>query len=68
MRRLPYNLSEISPAMKNKSLIEEILAASLKNPTVGVVMSIILAVVGFFLTHKSAPVAAKPADAMFIPM
>jgi restriction system protein len=54
--------------MKNKSLIEEMLEVSIKNPAFGIVMSIILAVAGFFLTNKEAPVGAKPADAMLLPL
>ena len=42
--------------MAKKSPLEEILEGSFKNPIVGVIGSIIFAIVGFYLSHKSAPV------------
>ncbi len=42
--------------MAKKSPLEEILEGSFKNPVFGVIGSIIFAVVGFYLSHKIAPV------------
>ncbi len=53
--------------MRRKSLVEDILETSFKNPVFGVVISIFFVGLGFYLTGKQAPPMAKPSEVMFIP-
>lgn len=54
--------------MAKNSLIEDIFEIVFKNHVAGIVISVISACGGFYLSSKVAPVGAKPADIMFIPL
>ena len=54
--------------MKQKSLIEDILDTAIKSPVAGIVISVIFAVLGLYLSNKQAPAGAKPSEMMFLPM
>ena len=54
--------------MRSKSLFEDILEISFKSPVFGVIISLISAGLGFYLSNKQAPIDAKPSDIAFLPM
>jgi restriction system protein len=51
-----------------KSLLEDILEGSFKNPVVGVVMSVLFIGIGAFLSHKAATMSTVPVNAAFRPL
>jgi len=61
------NGTHLNERMRNKSLIDDLLKMSFKNPAIGFVMSIIFTVIGFFLKHRSAPTDLKPSAIMLLP-
>lgn len=54
--------------MRKNSPIEDIFELAIKNPIAGLILSVTFACFGFYLTSKSAPVGAKPADIVFLPL
>ncbi|MBI5675212.1 MAG: hypothetical protein HZC48_05190 [Nitrospirae bacterium] len=50
--------------MKNKSPLEDIIEISLKNPTFGIVISLLFAVLGFYLSNKQY--TTSPSGALFV--
>lgn len=54
--------------MAKKSILEDIFEIAFKNHIAGIILSVIFVCIGFYLNSKVAPVGAKPADIMFIPM